>query len=138
MGKTALVEQFLRGEEDIRLLRASGEHWETLVPYGVVDQLMRAAGASATRLFSSRLRALPAEEPISVGSSLLELLEDLEEKNVVVLVLEDAHWTDTDSLRAVLFGLRRLVSERVLTLLTVREEEAGRLPDGWNVWTGFR
>jgi DNA-binding CsgD family transcriptional regulator/tetratricopeptide (TPR) repeat protein len=130
MGKTALVEQFLRGEEDIRLLRASGEHWETLVPYGVVDQLMRAAGASATRLFSSRLRAFPAEEPISVGSSLLELLEDLEEKNVVVLVLEDAHWTDTDSLRAVLFALRRLVSERVLTLLTVREEEAARLPDG--------
>jgi DNA-binding CsgD family transcriptional regulator len=130
MGKTALVEHFLRGEEDIRLLRASGEQWETLVPYGVVDQLMRAAGASATRLFSSRLRAFPAEEPISVGSSFLELLEDLEEKNVVVLVIEDAHWTDTDSLRAVLFALRRLASERVLTLLTVREEEAARLPDG--------
>jgi DNA-binding CsgD family transcriptional regulator len=130
MGKTTLVEQFLRGQEEIRLLRASGEHWETLVPYGVVDQLMRVAGASATRLFSSRLRALPAEEPISVGSSLLELLEDLEEKSVVVLVIEDAHWTDTDSLRAVLFALRRLVSERVLTLLTVREEEAARLPDG--------
>jgi len=131
MGKSALVEHFLRGEEGILLLRGSGEQWETLVPYGVVDQLMRAAGASTTRLFSSRQRALPAEEPISVGSSLLELFEDLEEKSVVVLVIEDAHWTDTDSLRALLFALRRLVSERVLTLLTVRDEDLVRLPDGY-------
>src|SRR3954452_21425989 len=92
---------------------------------------MRAAGASTTRLFASRARALPVEEPMTVGSSLLELFEDLEEKNVVVLVIEDAHWTDTDSLRAVLFALRRLVSERVLTLLTVRDEDTARLPDGF-------
>jgi hypothetical protein len=79
MGKTTLVEEFLRGEEGISLLRGSGEKWETLVPYGVVEQVMRTAGTSTTRLFSSRLRALPAEEPISVGTSLLELLEELEE-----------------------------------------------------------
>ena len=130
MGKTALVEEFLREEEGISLLRGSGEQWETLVPYGVVEQLMRSAGTSTTRLFSSRLRALPAEEPISVGSTLLELIEELEEKSPVVLVIEDAHWSDIDSLRALLFGLRRLVSERVLALLTVREEDEVRLPDG--------
>jgi hypothetical protein len=130
VGKTALVEQFLRGEEGIRLLRGRGEQWEVLVPYGVVDQLMRAAGVSSARVFSSRLRVLPVEEPISVGSSLLELFEDLEEKNVVVLLVEDIHWSDTDSLRALLFALRRLVSERVLTLLTVREEDQLRVPDG--------
>lgn len=130
MGKTALVEQFLRGQEDISLLRSSGEKWETLVPYGVVEQVMRAAGTSTTRLFSSRLRAVPAEEPITVGSSLLQLFEELEEKSVVLLVIEDAHWSDTDSLRALLFALRRLVAERVLTVLTVREEDALRVPDG--------
>src|SRR4051794_3242056 len=131
MGKTALVEHFLRGEEGILLLRAGGEQWETLVPYGVVGQVMRAAGASTARLFASRERALPVEEPISVGSSLLELFEDLAQKNVVVLVIEDAHWTDTDSLRAVLFALRRLVSERVFTVVTVRDEDMARLPEGF-------
>jgi DNA-binding CsgD family transcriptional regulator len=130
MGKTALVEQFLRGEEGIHVLRASGEQWETLVSYGVVEQWMRATEMRNTRLVRARLRAYPAEEPISVGSALLELLSDLEEKQPVVLVLEDAHWTDTDSLRAVLFALRRLVSERVLALITVRSEDKVRLPEG--------
>ena len=113
MGKTTLVDQFLREVDGIALLRASGEQWETLVPYGVVEQVMRAAGSSPTRLFASRQRALPPEEPISVGSTLLELFEELEEKGVVVLVVEDVHWSDIDSLRALLFALRRLVSERV-------------------------
>jgi len=129
-GKTALVEQFLREEDGFLVLRSSGEQWEALVPYGVVEQVMRAAGTSTTRLTSSRLRALPVEEPISVGSTLLELFEELEEKNVLVLVVEDAHWSDIDSLRALLFALRRLVSERVLTLLTVRKEDELRLPEG--------
>jgi len=129
-GKTALVEQFLRGEDGFLVLRSSGEQWESLLPYGVVEQVMRAAGTSTTRVMSSRLRALPVEEPISVGSTLLELFEELEEKSVVVLVIEDAHWSDIDSLRALLFALRRLVSERVLTLLTVREEDELRLPEG--------
>ena len=130
MGKTTLVDHFLRHEQGITLLRASGEQWETLVPYGVVEQLMRAAGSSPTRLFASRQRALPPEEPISVGSTLLELFGELEEQSVVVLLVEDVHWSDIDSLRALLFALRRLGSERVLALLTVREEDERRLPEG--------
>jgi ATP/maltotriose-dependent transcriptional regulator MalT len=122
IGKTSLVEQFLRAERDVRVLRASGEHWEALVSYGVIDQLVRGAGASGIRLLVSRERALPPEEPVSVGTHLLEILGDLEQADPVVVVIEDVHWTDTDSLRALLFALRRLVSERVLTLLTVREE----------------
>ena len=130
IGKTALVEQFLLETDGVQVLRASGEHWEALVTYGVVDQLMRVAGVSGAWLFASRERALPAEEPVSVGAWILEVLEDLEQRGPLVVVVDDAHWADTDSLRAVLFALRRLVRERVLTLLTVRDEGATRLPDG--------
>jgi hypothetical protein len=47
-----------------------------------------------------------------------------------VLVIDDAQWADVDSLRAVLFALRRLSSSRVLTLLVERDEDTTRLPDG--------
>ena len=44
IGKTSLVEQFLSEVDDTTLLRASGEQWEALVAFGVIDQLLRAAG----------------------------------------------------------------------------------------------
>src|SRR3954453_23525173 len=66
MGKTTLVEELLREEEGISLLRGSGEQWEALVPYGVVEQLMRSAGTSTTRLFSSRCeRCRPRNRSVS-------------------------------------------------------------------------
>jgi DNA-binding CsgD family transcriptional regulator len=130
IGKTALVNRFLDTESDIQVLRASGEPWEALVPYGVIDQLVRGAGASRTMLLAGRERALPVDEPISVGARVLELLGELDAKRPVVLLVDDAHWADLDSLRALLFAVRRLVADQVLTLLTVRSEEASRLPAG--------
>jgi predicted ATPase len=130
IGKTALVERFVASEEDVLVLRGSGEQWEALVSYGAVDQLLRSAGVSGIRLLAMRDRVLPPEEPVSVGSHLLDVLSDLEQKSPVVLIIEDVHWADTDSLRAMLFALRRLKSERVLTLLTLRDGDSGRLPEG--------
>ena len=130
MGKTALVDRFVQLEDDIRVLRASGEPWEALVPYGVVDQLTRGAGVTPARILAGRERALPVDEPIGVGGRLLDLLGQLDAKRPVVLVIDDAQWADLDSLRALLFALRRLVADPVLALLTVRPEDVMRLPDG--------
>lgn len=65
-----------------------------------------------------------------MGAVFLEALEALEHEAPVVLVIDDAQWADVDSLRAVLFALRRLSSSRVLTLLVERDEDTTRLPDG--------
>src|SRR4051794_15158840 len=65
IGKTALVDRFVEVETDVQVLRASGEPWEALVPYGVVDQLVRAAGASGAVLVAGRQQALPVHEPVS-------------------------------------------------------------------------
>jgi DNA-binding CsgD family transcriptional regulator len=130
IGKTALVDRLLQVESDVEVLRASGEPWEALVPYGVVDQLTRSAGVSPARMLAGRVGALPVDEPISVGGRLLELISELNAKRPVVLVIDDAQWADMDSLRALLFALRRLVADPVLTLLTVRSEDIARLPEG--------
>jgi len=130
IGKTALLDRFLRVETDVQVLRASGEPWEALIPFGVVDQLIRAAGGSRARVLAGRERALPVDEPISVGAHLLDLMGDLDSERPVVLVIDDAQWADVDSLRALLFALRRLVAGRVMALLTVRPEDVARLPEG--------
>lgn len=130
IGKTSLIEQFLSEVDDTAVLRASGELWEAFVAFGVIDQLVRAAGVRGGLLLASRQRALPVEEPVGVGAVLLESLERLERKSAVILLVDDAHWADVDSLRALLFALRRLVTARVLTVLAVRDEDATRFPDG--------
>ena len=131
IGKTSLIEQFLSELDGATVLRASGEQWEAFVAFGVMDQLLRAAGVRSGLLLASRQRALPPEEPVGVGAVVLEALEELERQSAVVLLIDDAHWADVDSLRALLFALRRLVTARVLTLLAVRDEDAARLPEGF-------
>ena len=130
IGKTALLNRFLQDQRDALVLRASGEQWEAMVAYGVVDQLFRAVGVSVAALLASRERALPIEEPIDVGARLIELFADLEQDSPLLVVVDDAHWADLDSLRAVLFALRRLMGERVMAIFALRGEEPSRLPDG--------
>jgi DNA-binding CsgD family transcriptional regulator/tetratricopeptide (TPR) repeat protein len=130
IGKTALVDRFVQSHDDLQVLRASGEPWEALVAYGVVDQLIRGTGVSRARIFAGRERALPVDEPISVGEVLLDLLGKLDGKRPVIIVVDDAQWADLDSLRALLFALRRLVADRVFAMLTVRSEDVARLPEG--------
>ena len=91
MGKTAALDHFLADVSDVTVLRATGEQWEAFVAYGVVDQLMRTAGVSNARLLASRDRSLPAEEPVGVGARILEVIEDLEQKAPVAIVVDDAH-----------------------------------------------
>ena len=130
IGKSALIDHFLAEHIDLTILRATGEQWEAFVAYGVVDQLMRTAGVSRAKLLAGREASLPAEEPIGIGSHVLEAIEDLEPKAPVILVIDDAQWADLDSLRALLFVVRRLVGIRVLVLFAVRGEDAHRLPEG--------
>ena len=66
IGKTALIEQLIDGETDLTVLRASGEPWEAYVAYGVVDQIVRVAGVSASPLSAERAKAFPCEEPVRI------------------------------------------------------------------------
>ena len=115
IGKTALVEQFLGAVADVTVLRASGDLSESDLPFGVVDQLLRRAGEP------------PPREPdhLGAGARILELLGALQDEHPVVLFLDDAHWADVPSLRALLFVVRRLVADRVLVVATTREHAPG-------------
>ena len=120
------------------MLRATGEPWEAYVAYGVIDQIRRVAGVSAGPLLSGRATTFPAEEPTAVGAWLLDVLGDLEQKVPVAVVVDDAQWADVDSLRSLLFAMRRTAGKRVLVLLGHRTDGPQALPDGLRRLAGRR
>ena len=128
IGKTTLLDRFLGRENDLTVLRVSGEQWERLLPYGLLDQLARVAGNAGLLLPGAD--AIAAEEPITVGTRLLQLWSDLQDEKVVVTVIDDAHWADVDSLRALLFAMRRLITDRVLVVVAMRDLNSSSIPDG--------
>ncbi len=122
-GKSTLLAQFLRSLSNVVVVQAGGDEDETLLSYGVVDQ-MELGGSTE-----------PGSDPMAVGARLLDLLDRLQtEGRVVVLVLEDLHWVDRPSLRALLFALRRLRADKVLIVTSTR---TGGLTDpGWARFVG--
>ena len=63
IGKSAVIDHFLADEVDLTVLRATGEQWEAFVAYGVVDQLMRTAGVSNSRLLAAGTDLCPPRSP---------------------------------------------------------------------------
>ncbi|QJY49796.1 ATP-binding protein [Pseudonocardia broussonetiae] len=124
-GKTALVQAFLDGlEPGAAVLRASGEQAEETVSYGIVEQLARAVervgGGPGTVVHA-------ADEPPVAGAALVALLDRLRgHDGPVVISVDDGHWADVPSLQALVFALRRLGSDRVLTVVAVRPHDGGR------------
>jgi predicted ATPase len=108
IGKSALVEHFLGELEGVPRLRASGDESESHVRFALADQLLRPSGGSA----------IGAAQHVAVGMELLEVMTSVGG----VVVVDDAHLADADSLRALLFAARRLAQSPVLVLLTVRDE----------------
>ena len=122
-GKSTLLSRFLGSLAGTVVLEVTGDEAETLLPYGVVDQLRPAVVTE------------PGTDPMAVGARLLDLVDRLQGGGqVVVLVIDDLQWADRPSSRAVLFALRRLRADKVLAVVSTR---AGQLADpGWVRFVG--
>ena len=123
IGKTTLVERLVGRLPGVRLLRASGDEAEAHVPFAMADQLLRSAALTTD--------ALQAGHHVPVGMELLELMTSGSGDTPTVIVIDEGHLVDAESLRALLFAARRLAGSRVLLLLVVRGvargHAAGRL-----------
>ena len=122
-GKSTLLSQFLGSLADAVVLQVGGDEAETLLSYGVIDQL------------PPGVLTEPGTDPMAVGVRLLDLFDRLQSGGqVVVLAIDDLHWVDRPSVRAVLFALRRLRADKVLAVVSTR---AGGLADpGWARFVG--
>jgi DNA-binding CsgD family transcriptional regulator len=128
VGKTALLDVFLARTRHHRVLRTSGEEPEAGLAYGVVEQLVSETGqAPPDRLAELGTERVADIEPLRIGSALVEMLRGLQADGQLLVVLDDAHWGDVPSLKALAFALRRLRCSPVLTLLSVRDDRTDQL-----------
>lgn len=122
-GKSTLLSRFLGSLSNAVVLEVGGDEAETLLSYGVLDQL------------PPRALAEPGTDPMVVGARLVDLFDRLQtDDQVVVLAIDDLQWADRLSSRAVLFALRRLRADKVLTVVATR---VGGIPDpSWARFVG--
>ncbi|NJP94725.1 AAA family ATPase [Nonomuraea sp. FMUSA5-5] len=72
--------------------------------------------------------ALP--DPLAVGAALLGVVTERQRSEPLCLVVDDVHWADEPTLRALTFCLRRLRVDRVLAVLMLRDAAALAGPEG--------
>ena len=135
IGKSALVRRFLADiDPECAVLRASGEPTESELHFGVLTQLARhvatvmphpltaLTGTAGERLLTS---------PLAAGAALVRLLSELQDHaSAVLVVLDNAPWSDDPSLKALTFAFRRLHADRLLALVIARNGADERLPEG--------
>ena len=129
IGKTTLVRHFLGQTDPSRVFWSSADQDEVDLAWGLLGQLADAARAKGVGYIADLVDGLdPETDPFLVGASLLRLVGEHE---LAVVVIDDAHWADRQSLAAARFAFRRLPPGQILVVMTYRPEEAGRLGGGW-------
>lgn len=113
-GKSMLVRRFLDTNKHLSAWISAGARWEKDLPGSALQEL---------------LPQTPEVSDIPLAERLLGFLRDAG-KRPGILVIENLQWMDAESLAALLFAWRRLRAEKVLLILTLREEEAAFLPQG--------
>jgi DNA-binding CsgD family transcriptional regulator len=129
VGKTALLEYAVDAGRRFRLARASGVEAEVELPFAAVQQLCSPFLDLLDRLPQPQHDALgvafglstgSAPDPFLVGLAVLGLLSEAAEQWPLLAVVDDAHWLDHASARALAFVARRLLAEQITLLFATR------------------
>jgi DNA-binding CsgD family transcriptional regulator len=139
VGKTALLEHTSDSAHDFRVVRTTGVEGEMELDYAALQQLGSPLLEYSDRLPDPQREALgvafgfnvgQAPNPFLVGLAVLGLLSEAAEQRPLLCVVDDAHWLDSASRRALELIARRLLAERVALVLATRSVGNGlaRLP----------
>ncbi|WP_354700720.1 hypothetical protein DSM112329_01006 [Paraconexibacter sp. AEG42_29] len=141
IGKTRLLDEARRlaAERGVAVLAASGGELERDIAHGVLAQLLERAvldrpaderaalleGAAALALpaLAPALAAPAAATPDGIEHGVYWLLAGLADREPLLLLLDDAHWADTASLRALAYVARRVTDLPVVLLIATRPVE---------------
>ncbi|WP_041369665.1 helix-turn-helix transcriptional regulator [Nakamurella multipartita] len=129
VGKSALLEELVAGA-DATVLRTQGVAVEAPLVFAALHRLLRPLARLHARLPEPQARALRivfgeeaggSVEPFLVGVATLSLLTSAAEENLVLCVVDDAHWLDPATAGALLFCARRLGADRVAMVFAARD-----------------
>jgi len=111
-GKSALLESAvpLARNRGLRVVAVTAVESESRVPGALLD------------LIRARLGRLRATVPVPAVRGLLDDLVAVSDSGPLLVVVDDVHWLEGETSRAVTFALRRLLAEPVGLLLAARPE----------------
>ena len=133
IGKTALLDHAAGAADGFQILRARGYESERDLPYAGLHALLAPVLHLRDAIPDVQAQALgtalaieppAAHDPFAVPAGVLSLLAAAAEEQPVLAIVDDAHWLDDESLRAVLFAARRLGSESLVIVVATRLDEA--------------
>ncbi len=119
VGKTALARRGLAGAAGLRVLWARGDQAEADLGFGIVDQLLRAAGEGLSAGALTGGTGSPASS-FAVGARLLEVVGEQQGTGALAIVIDDVQWADRKSVEALTFMLRRLSVDPVIAIMIYR------------------
>jgi DNA-binding CsgD family transcriptional regulator len=139
VGKTALLEYAVEAGRGFRIARTVGVEAEIELPFAAVQQLCSPLLELTGRLPRPQHDALgvafglttgPAPDPFLVGLAVLGLLAEAAEERPLLALVDDAHWLDNASARALAFVARRLLAENIALVFAARQldDALGGLP----------
>lgn len=136
-GRTALLDHVRADADDFTALSAAGVADEADVPLAGLQRLLTPIEPAVDLLAEprrGRLReALVHGNPgdrFGLGTGVLDLLARAAEERPLLLTVDDADLLDRDSLDALAFVARRLVSTRVALVMASRATTVPRAPGG--------
>lgn len=141
-GKTVLMQWLMRqaGERHVRLIAAQPVEGEAELPLALMTDVLRPLRPWMSRLPTEHRDVLEAaaggvgeasSDRLLLAVATLALLATVAEDEPLLLVIDDAHWVDPTSGRALSFALRRLLADRVATVMARRPTEQERIPGPW-------
>ncbi len=132
IGKSALLDYAREAARDLLILSARGVEAESELPFAalsdfvspILDHLQAIPGLQRRALEAALGRAAPpVRDRFAVYAAALNLLAAAAERSPLLGVVDDAHWIDRPSAKALAFVGRRLGAEAVALLVAVREGE---------------
>ncbi len=119
VGKTALARHCLTEVAGLRVLSARADQAEIDLDFGIVDQLLRAAGSAFPPAALTGGTGSPTSS-FAVGARLLEVVGEQQATGAVAVVVDDLQWADRRSVEALTFMLRRLSVDPVVAVVIYR------------------
>jgi DNA-binding CsgD family transcriptional regulator len=130
IGKTALIDYVEGRAAGCRVARAAGVEAEMELPYAGLHQLCGPFLDRLDRLPDPQRIALgtafgltlgEAPDRFLVGLAVLDLLAERAEEQPLICLIDDAQWLDHVSAQTMAFVARRLLAERIVVVVALRE-----------------
>ncbi|MFD0020254.1 AAA family ATPase [Streptomyces sp. NPDC058382] len=128
IGKSTLLEHAAGAASGFRVLRAGGSQLEAELPFAALHQLCLPVLGHLPELPTEHRRALRiafdlesgTSDVFRVGLATLGLLTAAGQERPVFCVIDDAHWLDAASSKALAFLARRVSAEPVAMVFAIR------------------